>query len=1321
MKRVILTALLGWMASVAMMPAVVTERQARKVAQSFVKSGARSVVPQPTLVYTGMAGHSGARSVKSPAFYVYNYEGNQGFVIISAEDTTLPILAFSHQGSFATGQAMPVQVASWLQGYCDYIQQVRSGSRYVEPAPDLGIDITVAIEPLVKARWDQTAPYSDLCPPYDAVENCATGCTATAIAQIMHHHKWPETGEGSATFDGKVVDFSQSQYDWDNMLDTYDYGVSYPKVQTQAVAKLMYDVGVSAEMQYGYESGTQNVYIYRSLYTHFKYSKQMQYIVRNCMTTAEWKNRIREELEAGRPVYYGGFAEDMSMGHAFVCDGIDETGNYFHFNWGWSGHCNGFYFLNSLNPSVLGIGGGVGNFNADHVAIVGIQPAKENEEDTLIRSVVHLRKGFYTNTSQTTLGRNFYAQIGNVWNLGPEPLQTKLAVAMYDKEGTLLDIIGHHLDISLSVFSGASNVSIPISIPKGLPEGEYELRAVYGSEELGWKEAPYYHDCYQHSISFVVEGSSVRVLSPARSEVSLQALLRPSLPATLLPGKNYPIQLDYQNIGEWNFDGHIGCRLLQLPKVTDGPQTTLPDADTLTIWQKEITEFIYSEDSKSMEIDCRLTEPADYLLQAYYVDPLSLNEVVAGEWTLTLAAPTEEYTRRVVLEQTWQNGDHRAMQQLMKTYPDNLIGITVKESVATGYIDSLALPIGVTALMNRVRNSSLTSVAEAESHLKEWLEVPVIATVEAQAKYTTRAKDSVEVKLATRFAYTAKDVDMRLAVVTLNHSPIDGDGAEWIYTDMATGFYPTDAWSGASGVIPDDVKAGETYTYTLTLKPEYTDELALVGLLIDGETGEILNAVSLSQEEIAPMDGEVIPTAINLERTEAMMNKGLRDVRLNASVSPAIAPQELVWTSSNPEVATFDEWGQLMTLSAGTTNLRATSAYYPEVYAEMQLTVQETDYSQIQQVEAGYLHYLVDMDTCPDRLMLGGEINGTDIALLRTLCGGDNIVGDLIMPLACPLDSLDISQCRIVAGGKPYYKDYVTENDVVGKEMFKWCIFLEEIVLPANLVAIGDNAFAESGRGRMKSMEIPATVKSIGYAPFYGCQGFESFSVAKGNTTYKAVDGVLYNYAGTELVAYPAAKQDSLYESIETLNRILPYAFNGASGLKAFQGNLRLSSIGYGAFYGASHLSSVHLSNRLNFVDEYAFAQCTALKYINCKRVTPSECAINAFEGVPEDCILELPDNFDEEYYVAPGWNRFTNVTTSIEPLSVEEGIRVSSTPGGFTLWGTKAGEQVFVYSPTGVLVTCTETMEGKTPLSVTTSGIYIVRLSGFSAKVVVK
>ena len=892
---------------------------------------------------------------------------------------------------------------------------------------------------------------------------------------------------------------------------------------------------------------------------------------------------------------------------------------------------------------------------------------------------------------------------------------------MYNENGDFVCPVGGLNEFSLAAFSGKS-ISAPITIPKGTASGKYELRVVYGEDGVNWTKVPFYHDCYQYAISVTVEGENVVLQSMSQSDVKIQTTLQQPIPAILLPGKLYRAKIDFENVGSWNYTGRIGCRLLQLPKATNGPQFTEPNVDTLVVSQTEGVELIYSEDTKSLDVEIRLNTPADYLLQTYYIDPLSYREVQVGEWSLSLAEPEEIFERRVVIEQLKSRGDVRTMQQLSEAYPDNLIGITVVDSELPEYVAMLNLPTGTSALMNRVRNSGFKSVADGETYLQKWLDVPVFATVSAKANYTSQSKDSVKITLSTRFAYSGENMNMRLAVVTVDRNTVEGGGAEWTYTDRATGYYPAEVWGVASECIPSTVVENKEYSSTLTIKPDYHQNLILVGLLIDGETGEICNAVRLGQEEIAPYDGDVSPVSLYLGRTSATMNTGLK-VQLEASVYPTIAPQQIVWTSSQPEVAVFGINGVLKTLTAGTTIVRATSAVNAEVYAEMEVTVTEADYTRVQQVEAGYLHYLVDFDACPEKLILGGELNGTDIALLRYMSGGDNILDDsgLGITLACPLYSLDISQCRIVEGGTPYRMNYVTENDVVGKEMFKWCLYLKEIKLPNTITAIGDNAFFECGRGDLKTLEIPALVESIGYASFYGCTGIESFAVAEGNSTFKVVDGVLYNYAGTELVAYPANNETRDYQAIETLNKISPYALSQARHLETFTSNLRLSSIGYGAFYNAKKLKSVSLSNRLNFVGEYAFAGCSALTEISCKRVTPAECAVNAFEGVSENCILTLPDNYDEEYLTASGWDYFTNVRTSIEDIRVEEEGKVYATEGYILLSGVKSGVPVAVYTPTGVLVARAVTSEGETRVSVSASGLYIVSMPGFNMKIVVK
>ena len=1329
MKRILVVLLGCLLVSVGAWAEVVSEAQARKIAQGFRQKGARSVA-NPTLVYTGMAKSSGARSVDAPTFYVYNYEGGQGFVIVAGDDCAPSVLAYADEGAFVAGEGLPAQVGYWLDTYSSYIEGIRSGARAIVEAPDLG-DFDVAVEPLLKTAWDQAEPYNGLCPLWSPTERCATGCAATAIAQVMKYHQWPESGEKTMTHNGIVMDFSKSHYDWDNMLDTYTAG-EYTETEGYAVAKLMYDVGMSAQMAYSYESGAQNVHIYRSLYTYFKYSKKARFVSLNSMPATDWTALIRAELEAGRPVYYSGVSEDQTMGHAFVCDGISENNTFFHFNWGWSGHCNGFYSVFMLNPPIPGIGGGQGLFNLDHWAIVGIEPAKEDESMLAVRPVLLLTEYLRTNTSQTSLGRSFPVNIRGIANYGPGNASAQLAIGLY-QDGKFQQVVSSAMNLSLQEFRGTVINNHSVTLPKTLKDGLYELRVVVGYDDE-WSEVVYERTAYVRSIWVTVQEGKV-VIHPEKAEgldirCSMNGQMAAGMPSTFLPGKKYPLRATLVNQGELHFNGLVGYRLLKCPEQSSEPSFG-GEQDTVVVSEGDTQMFLYGgSHEKQYDFSIRMNEPGEYLLRCYYEDPVSQDEVLMfTSQPIRVEEPAEKYNRQIVVEQLWQGGDHRTMQQLLEAYPNNVIGITVWDKPdfifysQLAYVDSLNLPTGKKALMNRVSDNPMENLSNAELYLQEWLAVPAIASVEAKAKYTTFVKDSVEVNLTARFAYSAEEVDMRWAVVSLNRSPIDGGGEGWSYTDMATGFHPSDAWGGVAGSIPSEVKVGEEYTYTINLEPLYTDELMLVALLIDGETGEICNAVSLHQSEIAPASGEVVPTGVNLERTSATMNTGV-SVELTATVLPVIASQEIVWTSSNPEVASIGERGVLNALKAGTAVIRAASAVDMEVFAEMTLTVNQADYTQVQQVEAGCLHYLVDFDSCPDKLILGGELNGTDIGLIRRLSGEEDMpVEGIVLPDTFPLHVLDISQCRIVAGGNAYYKEYVTEDNVIGTEMFESRTSLEEVVLPQTVIAIGDNAFA--GCTGLKGIEIPASVATIGYASFYGCTGLEAFVVAAENKAFKTVAGVLYNNAGTELVAYPASREGVVYSPEENTTRLRSYAFSYAQYLETFESNLRLSTIDYGAFYQAVRLQKVSLGNRLKWVEEYAFAGCTGLESVFCAGVMPAECAVNAFEGVSKSaCILYIADgNACQDYKETPGWDYFTQIVSGAYSVENVLAAVVDIRPfvGGFVVSGIGAGETVSVYNAAGVLVRQVVASGGETVVPLSAPGLYIVRMARFGGKVVVR
>jgi hypothetical protein len=119
----------------------------------------------------------------------------------------------------------------------------------------------------------------------------------------------------------------------------------------------------------GSGSGAYSYSVPNALQTYFKYTTN-GIAYKSSYSTTVWRNMLMADLNALRPVYYSGNDPVLNEGHAFVCDGYQDgvTDTLFHFNWGWSGSDNGYFFLSEMNS-------GNGNFTSGQAAILGIYPA----------------------------------------------------------------------------------------------------------------------------------------------------------------------------------------------------------------------------------------------------------------------------------------------------------------------------------------------------------------------------------------------------------------------------------------------------------------------------------------------------------------------------------------------------------------------------------------------------------------------------------------------------------------------------------------------------------------------------------------------------------------------------------------------------------------------------------------------------------------------------------------------------------------------------------------------------------------------------------
>lgn len=306
------------------------------------------------------------------ALYIFGRIGGHGFVVTPADDVAPALLGYGG-GNFTdeNGKIAPA-MEYWLSQLGRQISYASENDRPLRIRP--ARPERAAIEPLCATRWNQSWPFNNLCPELYG-DRSVTGCVATAMAQVMKYHDWPERGEGSVAYrwtdQTLTADFSEMTFDWDNMLDNYNTEQS-DAAQQQAVAELMKACGYSVNMSYSPQaSGASSMMIGTAFGANFKYDKSLRYLSRDNYNLYDWENIIYESLRNDGPVIYDGQSYDG--GHSFVCDGYQGNG-YFHFNWGWGGVSDGYFLLDSLDPLEQGIGGAAAGFNFMQDIIVGIRP-----------------------------------------------------------------------------------------------------------------------------------------------------------------------------------------------------------------------------------------------------------------------------------------------------------------------------------------------------------------------------------------------------------------------------------------------------------------------------------------------------------------------------------------------------------------------------------------------------------------------------------------------------------------------------------------------------------------------------------------------------------------------------------------------------------------------------------------------------------------------------------------------------------------------------------------------------------------------------------
>lgn len=431
---------------------------------------------------------------------LYIFSSPAMYVIASAKDNTPSLLAYSFESGFLSEPAISMEW--WISQLSERIASCDNASIYYKTKNENRLPIT----PMLSTKWSQGEPFNNSCPLHNG-ERPATGCVATAIAQIMRFHSYPEKGRGNITWTCKrdskshvhYYDFESVTFDWENMRDVYDSGAS--QEEKNAVSELMHACGAASEMQYSPNASGSFIYLAaKGMIDYLQYDRGMEYLERNWFESPdEWDEICYQELSEGRPILYGGEDEVWHTRHAFVLDGYSEEGLY-HINWGWEGKNDGYFRLTDFSYDG-------GNYRVNHAMVKGIKPGRESSE--IVPAFSLLRK-FTTNEAHYC--KDSGAKIWFMEDIQNESLSDFWiihGVKCVPTDGSPVFFVSG--DKSWYRFRGVNRFyEIPA---EDFPVGTYDVFPVFRSETGDW------HPIYQNQN---IRGYGVR-FEVSETEIALQS------------------------------------------------------------------------------------------------------------------------------------------------------------------------------------------------------------------------------------------------------------------------------------------------------------------------------------------------------------------------------------------------------------------------------------------------------------------------------------------------------------------------------------------------------------------------------------------------------------------------------------------------------------------------------------------------------------------------------------------------------------------------------------------------------------------------------
>lgn len=902
--------------------------------------------------------------------YVFSSEEQSEFAIVVADKFEPIVVGYSTNQAFDKDNIIP-PVKEFMEAYANMAKEgkVIRNANVTEKA---------AIYPLIKTKWSQNAPYNHDCPDEKPV-----GCGPLAMGQIMKYYEYPTHGYG----EHGGINFAEQTYDFSKIICGHVSGSGVFEV-----AKLLHHAGVAADANYYYPNGTgvNNGDLINAMKQYFGYSNSTEMKMRNEISDSDWDALVYNELANKRPLIYSG-NPSKGVGHIFIVDGYND--GYYHVNWGWGGRLDGNYLLTSLR-----------DYNYAQSASVGLAPerwipAEEPENDLLAigfcDNSIAVFDHPYGEDEEHYAGSLFpYSHI--IPYVGKKVIGVQIGLAE-DVTGLMFYLSsGKNEEPFYSKWVGSGHVgwnTILFDIPQTIPANdiyyEYYFDKKPGSHPVGKTadnpgRAMYLRDNILPHIG--VQGHwaltdydcgalSFRLILAEDTEMPADLRLLQMEPVRVLSDS----QIKARGIIE-NTSGHAISNYTLKYRIDDLPEESYLinqplKKDERTFFSLEIDKKldsgIHSLRVWVAEVDGQLDAVMDN--SNYYVTtPLLFNindkflrtHVVFAdvdcycEWSSVYEKKREEVEQYGIYDCIYIN------HHIQNMGPDpmaNCVGSKGGGQTPKVYV-------------NGIYHDNYTDLADLISTYPP----TSLAKIEGNATFASDRKQII-VNIETEFAYKGENNFYIKYVLIEDNVGSFKETGDLIFQHVARGIYKTSMGVIFTPFSPDRPQECN-FAIPLTDNIQNYENLHVVAMLINDNTGEVVNAVNMSiTDEEAP--------CFALDKTNLSL---LRDVteKLNVidSEVPNASAKDYVFTSSDENIVKILEDGYIRAMCSGvaTITCKQINGSYS---AQCEVTVRDWN-KEITVTTPGTLRHMVGLSDYSE-LKINGSLDDKDFEYTRALSGVD--------------------------------------------------------------------------------------------------------------------------------------------------------------------------------------------------------------------------------------------------------------------------------------------------------------------------------------------